>query len=135
MQLWRCLLRGVAFHGHVFLHRAIGLLAVTEVFVVAHNAVAVANLAYLAFVEPNCDVAQLLHVEHRVAAEHHGFLLRTEFIHALHALFLKGEIPHRQRFVDNQNIWPHHGRNGEREAHIHTRRISLHGSVDELAKL
>ena len=81
--------------------------------------VAVAHLPDLALVDPDGGVAELLNVEHGVTAEHHGFLLGAKLVHALDALALKRHVAHRQRFIDDQDIRPHHGGNGKCQPHVH----------------
>ena len=100
-----------------------------------HHGVAVADLPNLTLVEPNGDIAELLHVEHRVAAEDHGFALGAKFIHSLHALFLERKISNRERLVDNEDVGAYHCRNRKRETYIHARRVGLYRPVYKLAKL
>src|SRR5262245_29314650 len=44
------------------------------------------------------------------------------------ALLLKGAISHRENFINQQNIRIDFRCYGERQAHVHARRVLLHGS-------
>ena len=59
----------------------------------------------------------------------------TDCLHLPQALLLKFRIPHRQHLVHNQYFRLQVGRHGKRQAHVHSRRITLHRRVQEILHL
>src|SRR2546427_5750249 len=51
------------------------------------------------------------------------------------AFFLKRNVPNGQYLVNEQNLGFHMGRHRKSQADVHTARVTLHGSVQELLDL
>jgi len=54
--------------------------------------------------------------------------------HAVHhpqTFFLKRHIAHGKHFINQKNLRGEMSRHGERQPHIHSTRIVLHGNIDE----
>ena len=45
--------------------------------------------------------------------------LGSELVDADQALVLEGLVPHRQNFIDEQNVWVDGGGDGEPQPHLH----------------
>src|SRR5207302_698174 len=69
---------------------------------------------------------------HVVRHEQHGAAAATDRTHLLRTLLLKRLIAHRQHLIDDEDFRLQVGGNGEREPHIHTGGVALHGRVEEL---
>ena len=62
-------------------------------------------------------------------------LARPELIQLGETLALEVLVAHREDLVDEQHVRIDVGRDGEREPHVHARRIRLHAGIEEVPEL
>ena len=67
--------------------------------------------------------------------EQDGLAAPAEFRELVEALVREALVADGQHFVDEQHVGVDMDRDRKPEAHVHARRIGLHGRVDELAQL
>ena len=84
-----------------------------------------------AMLEEDPPAAKALHDRHVVAHEEDGAALARDLAHLADALALEARVPDGQHLVDEEDLRLQVSRDGEREPHGHSRRVPLHGRVEE----
>ena len=86
-------------------------------------------------VEEKAAAAQTLDGGEVVRDEADGLAARAELVQLRVALALEVLVAHGEDLVDKQHLGIDVRRDGERETHVHARRVRLHGGVEEVAEL
>src|SRR5579862_864312 len=96
-----------------------------------HSLGSAAFLADMASVEPDGARTEPPNLTHMVAYEDDGAAMARYVAHFTQALFLKGDITHRQDFIDKQNFRLEMGGHSEGETHLHAAAEVFQRSIEE----
>src|SRR3989338_2309027 len=58
-----------------------------------------------------------------------------DIVDLFNTLFLECRISHCKHLINEQDIWFHVSRNGERESDVHTRRVAFNRSIEKISNL
>ena len=115
-------------------HR-LGVAAEVEFKVTVGHLVRLAQVYRIAPLQQERSVAEALQCPHIVGDEDDRPTLVSQIVEHVEALLLEGGVADREHLVDHQDVRIDLDRHGERQAHVHPRRVVLELEVLELLKL
>src|SRR5215469_681063 len=130
-----CIREAGAFHYPRHLSHALRRLRRHQrgLLILRYHIARLAFVRYLPAAHQQHPVAQPLHRRQIMRDEHDRLPLALQLVNPGEAFSLEGEVPHRQHFIQQQNVGFEVSRNGKGQPYVHAGRIALDRHLDEIS--